>query len=71
MYLSFLNVICFNSAVTSIADVRHISIAITVAFNDIITFSDLKLNDGIRDVHYNKFITNTWEFSIFILSWVG
>ena len=55
-----------NNAITLIADVR-----LTLTFNDDITFSDVKLNDGVRDVHYNKCISNTWEFSIFILPWVG
>ena len=40
-------------------------------FNDIIMFSDVSLNDGISDVHYNQCISNLWEFSIFILLWVG
>ena len=44
---------------------------LTVTFNDAITFSDINLNDGVRDVHYNQCMSNTWEFSIFILSWVG
>ena len=29
---------------------------ITVAFNDVITFNDVDLNDGERDVHYNHCI---------------
>ena len=45
--------------------------AITVAFNNFIRFSDVNLNDGIRDIHYNQCISNKWEFSIFILPWDG
>ena len=32
---------------------------IIVAFNDVIMFSDVNLNDGIRDVHYNQCISTT------------
>ena len=45
--------------------------AMTVAFNDVITFSDVNLNDSVHDVHYNQYISNTWEFSIFNLPSVG
>ena len=45
----------FNNGVTSIADVRHI----VMAFNDVITFSDINLNDGVHDVNYNQCISNT------------
>ena len=46
----------FNNAVTSIADVRHIDDT-TVAFNDVIAFSDVNLNYGVRDIHYNQCIS--------------
>ena len=42
-----------------------------MAFNDVITFSDVNLNDGLRDVPYNQCISYTWEFSNFIFTWVG
>ena len=49
-----------NKAVGSIADVRHIvMIIITLTFSDVITFSDVKLNGGVRDVLYNQCTSNT------------
>ena len=42
-----------NNAVTWIADVRHIVMTLLWR-NDVITFSDINLNDGVRDVHYNQ-----------------
>ena len=49
-----------NKAVDSIADVRHIvMIIITLTFSDVITFSDVKLNGGVRDVLYNQCTSNT------------
>ena len=62
-------VLFFMNAVTSIADVRHI--VMTLLFNDITAFSDVNLNDGVNDIHYNQCISNTWEVSIFIVPWVG
>ena len=47
----------FDNTVTLMADV-HIT-GITVTFNDVITFSNVNLNDGIRDVHFNQCISNT------------
>ena len=44
---------------------------ITVAFNDIMTLSDVNLKYGVRFVHYNQCISNTWTFSSNILPWVG
>ena len=58
----------FDNAVTSIVYVRHI--VMTVAFNDVIMFSDVNLNDGVRYGHYKLRIPYTWEFSIFILPWM-
>ena len=43
-----------NNAVTSIADVRHIVITLLWRLFDVITFSDVNLNDGVGDVHYNQ-----------------
>ena len=51
--------------------VNHSLPAAYVAFNDVIIFSDVNLNDNVRDVHYNQYISNTRKFSIFILPWVG
>ena len=62
----------FDYAAAWIADVRHIMMTlITVTFSNVITFSDVNLNDGIRDVPYKKCTFNTREFSFFILPWVG
>ena len=36
------------------------------AFNDIIPFSNVNLNDGVHDVHWNQCISNTCEFMIFL-----
>ena len=47
----------FDKAVTSIVDVRHI--VMIVAFNDVIMFSDVNLNDGVRDGHYKQRIPYT------------
>ena len=44
---------------------------IFMAFNDVIKFSDVSLNDGLHDGHYNQCVSNMWEFSIFTLPWVG
>ena len=63
--------IFFNNAVTSVADGPPYCDEITVVFNDVIKFSDANLNNGLCDVHYNQCISNTLEFSIFILPWVG
>ena len=41
-----------------------------VLVNCVIMFSDVNLNDGIHNIRYNQCISNTWEFSIFILPWV-
>ena len=60
-----------NNAVTSIADVRHIMITLLWRLFDVITFSDVNLNDGVGDVHYNQCISNMREFSICILPRVG
>ena len=43
--------IFFNNSVTSIVDVRHIVMSLLWRFNDVTTFSDVNLNDGVRDVH--------------------
>ena len=46
---------------------RLLSDDITTAIIDDITFSDVNLKDGVRNFHYNKCLSRTWEFSIFIL----
>ena len=38
---------------------------ITVTFNDVIIFSDISLCDGVRDMLYNQFTSNMWEFLIY------
>ena len=63
-YLSFLTWI-FNNAVTLIAVVRHIVMAL-LTFNDVIKLSDVNLNDNVRDVLYNLCTSNTLVLSIFI-----
>ena len=50
---------------------------ITVAFDGVIMFNNVNLNDGVRDVHFNQSISNTQEFLICFYhtlgktTWVG
>ena len=44
---------------------------ITVTFSDVITFTEVNLNDGVRDILYNQCKSNTWRFSISFIPWVG
>ena len=47
----------FNSAVTLIADVRHI--VMTLLWRLMTSLRSVNINDGVLDAHYNKCISNT------------
>ena len=58
----------FDNAVTSIADVRHIVMTITWRLLTSLGLVTSALTMAHRDVIYNQCISNTWKFSIFILT---